>query len=333
MAKKNDVTFAGAIPENYDRYLGPLLFVPYARDLANRLPTDAGDVLELACGTGIFTQILSERLSEASRLVATDISDGMIEIAKKKTINKKVDWKVVDATSLPFKDNSFDFVVCQFGVMFFPDKDAAAREIHRVLRAGGRLLFNVWDSLRYNDFARTVNEVVTEMFGGETPKFYSIPFGYHDHYAIRTLLRGAGFSDIGLTTVESKVQSEPGNAALGFVEGNPIVVEIKERLGSDVKEAVGKVEKALASSYGQRMSKGRAQAIVVGGRKAAELSTNGKAAVRAPEPAAAKPKKATASKPAKPKPKPKPSIVRATKKGCSPARRTRMAAKPLEQPH
>ncbi len=303
MAKKPEASFAGSIPDNYDRYIGPMLMVPYARDLAARLPINGlSDVLELACGTGIVTKVLRDRLGEGTRLTATDISEGMLKVAKTKEIEKKVEWKVVDATELPFKDNSFDVVVSQFGVMFFPDKAKALKEIFRVLRPGGRILFNTWDKIQFNDFARIAHEVIGKMFESDPPAFYKIPFGFYDHFEIRTLLRNAGFYDIGLSTVEMKVQSEASAAAKGMVEGNPISDEIKSRLGMDIKEATERVERAIASDLGQRMSKGQARAIIVGARKA-ESSSNGKVAVNA-EPAKAEKAKAKPSA-AKPKPKPK----------------------------
>lgn len=303
-ATKTEATFSGSIPENYDKHLGPLLMEPYGKDLANRLPISGlSDVLELACGTGIVTQLLRERLGEATRLVATDLSEGMLEVAKTKTMSKPVEWKAVDATSLPFKDNSFDVVVSQFGVMFFPDKEKAMQEIFRVLRPGGRVLFNVWDKIEFNDFARISNKLVTDMFESDPPAFYTIPFGLNDHFAIRTLLRGAGFHDIALTTIEMKVQADAASAAKGFVEGNPISDEIKSRTNLDIKEATERVERAIASELGQKIAKGQARAIVVGARKAGDLSANGKPAAEAAKTTAgeAKPKKASAPKSSKPK--------------------------------
>jgi len=309
MPKTAEVTFSGSIPENYDKYLGPLMFVPSAQDLARRLPaTGLNDVLELACGTGILTQILRERLGEATKLTATDLSEGMIKVAKTKTIEKKVDWKVVDATTLPFKDGSFDVVVCQYGVMFFPDKEKAMSEIFRVLRPGGRLLFNVWDKLKYNELPRIAHGVIEKLFDGNPPTFYQIPFGFNDHFVIRSLLRGAGFNDVGLTTLEMKFQAKPEDAAMGYIEGNPILDEIK-KLGKDVTEVRQAVERAIASELGSKMAKGKGQAIVVGARKPMSASTP-KQEVHAKE---SKPKPEVHTKEAKPKPASKKPGAKAAK--------------------
>src|SRR5437016_694402 len=138
--------FAGSIPEFYDRHLGPFLFEPWAAELARRLDPAGGDaprVLELAAGTGILTRELRMRLPSAARIVATDLNDGMLDIARSRLADLSgIEYRQADATSLPFEAGSFDAVVCQFGVMFFPDKPAAMAEAFRALRPGGQLLFN-----------------------------------------------------------------------------------------------------------------------------------------------------------------------------------------------
>lgn len=138
MKRDPNVLFEGAIPENYDRYLGPVLFEAFAKDIAARLPSeDLKDVLEIACGTGILTRQLRDNLAPEVRLVATDLNPGMVAFAQGKFgANEKVEWQEADAGALSFADDSFDAVVCQFGVMFFPDKETAMRECHRVLRPG-----------------------------------------------------------------------------------------------------------------------------------------------------------------------------------------------------
>lgn len=310
-------SFAGSIPENYDRYLGPILFEPYAQDMAKRLPvTGLGDVLELAAGTGILTRHLRERLGENTRVVATDLSEGMLNVAKAKPgYNKPVEWKAVDATSLPYKDGSFDAVVCQFGIMFFPDKAKAVQEVLRVLRPGGRFLFSVWDKIEFNDFANIASDTVIPMFETDPPKFYEIPYGYHDHFEIRKLLRDAGFIDVAMHTIELKAEAKARDAAAGYIEGNPIATEITDRLGQNLSDVTDKVEKAIADALGQKMAKGRLRAIVVGGRKPGTFQ----AVVSVPVSETAAPKAATRPAPKripakKPAAQPKPKAGKATPK-------------------
>ena len=174
----NDASFVGNIPEHYDRGLGPIIFVDYATDIARReAACNPGRVLEIAAGTGIVTRQLRDQLPAQVRLTATDLNPPMLEVARAKfRPDEDVDFRPADAAALPFPDHSFDAVVCQFGVMFFPEKDKSYREIHRVLATGGRYLFNVWDSHRYNDFGRIVHEVVGSFFPGDPPQFYKVPF-------------------------------------------------------------------------------------------------------------------------------------------------------------
>jgi ubiquinone/menaquinone biosynthesis C-methylase UbiE len=127
--------FLGSIPEHYDRHLGPVIFEPYAADLAVRVSTSGAEsVLEIACGTGILTQQLRARLPRAARLVATDLNEPMIDHARSKLGSlEAIEWRQADAAALSFESGAFQALACQFGFMFVPDKDAAFREARRVL--------------------------------------------------------------------------------------------------------------------------------------------------------------------------------------------------------
>jgi SAM-dependent methyltransferase len=123
---KVDTVFAGSIPAIYDNYLGPLIFEPYAQDLANRLSALHPErVLETAAGTGIVTRALLRSLSGGAGIVATDLNQPMLDHAAKQVSSSRLSWQKADAQALPFPDATFDAVVCQFGVMFFPDKQKA----------------------------------------------------------------------------------------------------------------------------------------------------------------------------------------------------------------
>ena len=164
--RETDRQFAGSIPETYDRYLGPLLFEPYARDLAARLAALApARVLETAAGTGVATRALARALPAGAAIVATDLNRPMLDLAAARMETAEVTWQQADALALPFGDGAFDAVACQFGAMFFPDKAAAYREARRVLRRGGRLVLSVWDRIESNELAH----VVDEARGGAVP--------------------------------------------------------------------------------------------------------------------------------------------------------------------
>jgi len=174
-----NAAFVGEIPGNYDRYLGPIFFQGYADDLASRLPVKPGmRVLETACGTGIVTRRLLDRMRGHGSLVATDLNDAMIAHGRATIAAEPglVEWQPADATNLPFPDGSFDAVVCQFGLMFFPNKAAGVREAFRVLKPGGRYLFNVWDAIVHNPVARIAHETVAAFFPADPPGFYKVPF-------------------------------------------------------------------------------------------------------------------------------------------------------------
>ena len=238
------VAFVGAIPPNYDRYLGPIFFQQYADDLATRLPATLGlRILETACGTGIVTERLLARLDGHGTVVATDLNDAMLAHARARTGERPdLEWQRADATALPFPAGSFDAVVCQFGLMFFPDKAAGIREAFRVLRPGGRYLFNVWDAIEHNSIARITHQTVAAFFPSDPPQFYRVPFGFHDGAVISRLLEDAGFEAITSEVVE-KVGASPSaeDAARGLIDGNPISAEIMHRRPDaleDIKRAV-----------------------------------------------------------------------------------------------
>ncbi|HST29481.1 MAG TPA: methyltransferase domain-containing protein [Chthoniobacterales bacterium] len=264
MARDPNVVFAGAIPENYDRYLGPVIFEPYAEDLVSRLKNKRlARLLEIACGTGIVTRRLRDALPVSTEIVATDLNPDMFEFAKRKFRNEEhLCWQQADASALPFPDNSFDAVVCEFGYMFVPDKPAAMWESYRVLRKGGLFLFNVWNSLDANPFAQIAHTTIASFFDRDPPKFYEIPFSLNDSKVVHELLQNAGFADI-----QSFVETRPCRAnsakefATGLVRGNPVGVEATER-GVDPDKLIDALAKTFAERFGPTPIESTMQAIV-----------------------------------------------------------------------
>jgi ubiquinone/menaquinone biosynthesis C-methylase UbiE len=262
MKPDKNAAFGGSIPENYDRYLGPSFFEPYANDMAARLdPARHRRVLEIACGTGIVTRRLRERLAPDASLVATDLNPAMLALAQNTPV-ENVTWREADATTLPFTDGSFDAVVCQFGVMFFPEKETAFRETHRVLSPGGVFLFNVWDSLEHNPIARTAHETIASFFDRDPPNFYEVPFGFSDAEEIRRLLQIAGFQDIQISTVKLQCRNRSAaEFAIGLVRGNPVATAIEER-GASVDTVLRAVEKKIGERFGVAPLETTMQALV-----------------------------------------------------------------------
>jgi ubiquinone/menaquinone biosynthesis C-methylase UbiE len=263
------VAFVGSVPANYDRYMGPIFFHHYADDLAERLVvTDGMRVLETACGTGILTRRLLDRLGGRGSLVATDLNQAMIDHARALVTAPGVEWQPADATRLPVPERSFDAVVCQFGLMFFPDKASGIREAHRVLKPGGQYLFNVWDALEHNPVARVTHETVATFFPTDAPSFYTVPFGYHDIGLIEGFLTRAGFREIHHEAVE-KTGTSPSapDAAIGLIEGSPILAEITSRRAGAIPEIKAALAKNIAAQFGDRPARFRLRALVFSARR------------------------------------------------------------------
>ena len=263
MKRDINVVFEGSIPENYDRYLGPVLFEPFADDIAARLKeAQPGNVLELACGSGILTRRLRDTLSK-TRLVATDLNPGMIAYAQRKFLpSENIEWREVDAAALPFSDGSFDAVVCQFGLMFVPEKELAMREAYRVLREGGVFLFNVWDSMEHNRFDQIAHKTIGSFFDVDPPTFYDIPFSFYDPALIRDLLERAGFKSIEKSRVSFPCRSKSAaKFAIGLVRGNPTSTTIEQR-GVDIDAVIGAVTREISKCCSETCADNTLQAFV-----------------------------------------------------------------------
>jgi SAM-dependent methyltransferase len=262
--------FVGTIPENYDRGLGPHIFVDFASDLATRVAALAPtSVLELAAGTGILTRALRDRLPPGTAIMATDLNGPMLDVARGKVAeDDALSYRVADATELPFADEAYDLVACQFGVMFFPDKDKSYREVWRVLAPGGRYVFNVWDSFASNRFAPIANETIGSFFDMDPPGFYRLPFSYHLLDPIKESLLAAGFGNIDLTVVALAAEIPDASLfARGLVFGNPVIDEIRARAGADPERIQQAVAAALREAFGQDPGRMKLQAIVIRAQK------------------------------------------------------------------
>jgi ubiquinone/menaquinone biosynthesis C-methylase UbiE len=244
--------FTGSIPQFYDRFLVPLIFEPYAADLAARVRAKRElRALELACGTGVVTEKLARALGADDRLTASDLNPDMINIARRKLPDDgRVTWKVIDATSLPFDDGEFDAIVCQFGCMFFPDRAKAMSEARRVLRAGGQIVFNAWDRLDQCPVLATADAEIRAAFPADPPRFYEVPFGMFEREPIVELMRQAGFDEISVDTLRlTGTRLSARDIAAGIVRGGPFVSEIQKR-GGDVDAVIERVARKLAATYG-----------------------------------------------------------------------------------
>lgn len=261
----SDSGFTGSIPDLYDRYLGPTLFDPFADDLARRFAGFDGAMLETAAGTGRVTRALVGAMAATATIVATDLNGAMLAKAAATVEAPHLTWSEVDAQALPFADATFDAVVCQFGVMFFPDKAAAYTEARRVLRPGGRFIFNVWDRLVDNDLSLAVHQIIGSCFPDDPPAFIArTPFGYHDPDAICRAVSAAGFEQV---SVETVTLPTPAATTAGFVrgicEGSPMAAEIEARRPGGVEAVVETVTAELTRRLGAGPISGTGQALVI----------------------------------------------------------------------
>lgn len=259
--------FAGPIPQVYAQYLVPLLFEPYAADLASRVaerqPTS---VLEIAAGTGVVTRELARVLPPEVPIVATDLSQPMLDQAAVTGTERPVEWRQADAQQLPFPDETFDVVACQFGVMFFPDRVRAFAEARRVLRPGGGFIFNVWDRIGENEFAAVMLESVRHLLPeGQAPFMTRIPHGYHDPAIIVRDLARAGFTQLPtVTPLIARCRAEsPRVPAVAFCQGTPMRAELEGFGPTALAEATDCATAAIATRFGTGAVDGKLQALVV----------------------------------------------------------------------
>jgi ubiquinone/menaquinone biosynthesis C-methylase UbiE len=264
---ETDKVFAGSIPENYDRYMVPLIFEPYAADLAQKAARlSPMDILETAAGTGVVTRALAPKLPPQARYTATDLNPTMLDYAaSRQGPDDRITWRQADALALPFEAATFDFVCCQFGAMFFPDRASGYREARRVLKPGGNFLFNVWDRIEENEFANEITNALAQMFPSDPPRFLArTPYGYRDKALIRRELEEAGFSRVAIETrAEQSRASSPRLVALAYCQGTPLRSEIEARDGGNLDRATDYAASAIADKHGTGEVAGKIQAHVI----------------------------------------------------------------------
>jgi ubiquinone/menaquinone biosynthesis C-methylase UbiE len=262
-----DKLFAGSIPEIYDSLLVPLIFEDYARDLATRVERLAPkDVLETAAGTGVLTSVLVSQLPAQCSIVATDLNQPMLDrAAAKPLLGGRVSFQQADAQALPFEDRKFDAVACQFGVMFFPDRVKGYSEARRVLKPGGRFVFNVWDNISNNHFADVVTAALTALFPRDPPLFMArTPHGYHDLARVREELSAGGLHGVSIETVDyTGKASSAKNVAIAYCQGTPLRNEIVARDASGLDKATTVAADALAKRFGSGAIEGLIRAHVI----------------------------------------------------------------------
>ena len=264
---ESDKVFAGSIPELYDTYLVPLIFEDYAKDIAERAAALAPQrVLETAAGSGVVTRALAPHLAADAKYTVTDLNQPMLDhAAGKQGPDDRIIWRQADALNLPFDDATFDAVICQFGVMFFPDRSDGYIQARRVLKPGGSFIFSVWDRIEANEFADIVSQEAAGTFPDDPPRFLPrTPHGYHDVELIREELAKAGFSEISIATLE-KTSAAPSarDPAVAYCEGTPLRNEIEQRDASLLNHVTARATQAIAARFGDGPVAGKISAHIV----------------------------------------------------------------------
>jgi SAM-dependent methyltransferase len=222
-------------------------------------------VLETAAGTGVLTRAIVSRLPAEARITATDLNQPMLDHAAALLTDDRIAWRQADALALPFEKQSFDAVVCQFGVMFFPDRVRAYREVRRVLKPEGRFFFNVWDRISENEFADVVTESLIALFPTDPPRFLArTPHGYHAVEQIRDDLKAAGFGEVAVDAVDGRSRAaSPRDPAIAYCQGTPLRNEIEARDAARLDQATDRAADALARQFGNGAIEGRIRAFVI----------------------------------------------------------------------
>ena len=264
---QSESVFAGSVPAIYERLMVPMLFDPFAQHMADRVAQmSPREILETAAGTGAMTRAMAARLPPDAQIIATDLNPAMLDLARAAgAAEARISWQQADAQSLPRPDRSADCVVCQFGVMFFPDRVQAYREVLRVLRPGAPFLFSTWDQVAHNAFVAVVQRALDVLFHPDPPRFMQrIPHGYHDTFTVAQDLRAAGFGPVRVEAVTLMVRAASAqDAAAAYCQGTPLRAEIEARGPGRLEEVTQIVADALSRTFGPGQIKGQAQAFIV----------------------------------------------------------------------
>ncbi|MGD9671356.1 MAG: class I SAM-dependent methyltransferase [Hyphomicrobiaceae bacterium] len=266
-----DKLFTGSIPKAYDEYIVPLIFSAFAEDLARRVASlSPASVIETAAGTGVVTRALAAKLGSDARYVVTDLNKPMLDhAALRQGDDRRITWRQADALDLPFHDEEFDVVCCQFGAMFFSDRLRGFLEANRILKAGGTFIFNVWDRIEDNLFANEVTVALAEVFPDDPPLFLArTPHAYHDERLIHDELHSAGFSSV---SVEKKSEQSRApsarHVAIAYCQGTPLRNEIEARTSGGLEAATEHAAAAIARIHGNGEVIAKIQGLVIQAKK------------------------------------------------------------------
>jgi SAM-dependent methyltransferase len=275
--------FSGGDALNYEQYLGPLLFEPSALEFISYLGLSGngdGDpgspdascpaaVLEIGSGTGRLTRHLRQYFPTTTQLIASDISPDMLELARRQLEDPSIEFQVADAQQLLFSDNSFDLVVCQYGLMFLPDKLKGFTEIFRVIKPGGRFVFSTWDKLDNMPLLDLIfNKLVIPFFKGEDTTRFRVPFSLYEPTILLDLLQESGFTHRSVFPIHFKGRSmSPEEVVNGLFLKHPLGRQVAEKKLEAVKPMAEEMLRRIAGQFGASDLLFDLKALIGSGRK------------------------------------------------------------------
>ena len=188
--------YSGTAAQLYESFFVPAIAGPAAGELLAEADLRPGErVLDVACGTGLITRAAAERVGPTGAVAGVDIAPDMIEVAKATpAVGGPIEWHQADATSLPFPDGFFDIALCQMGLMFIPDKQAAINELRRVIAPGGRAVINTPGTIQ--PFMKTIESAIADHIDPQLGGFVAAVFSMPDPQELADLLAEAGFEDV-----------------------------------------------------------------------------------------------------------------------------------------
>jgi SAM-dependent methyltransferase len=239
----------GTPAEIYEQHMVPAIFARWAPDLVEAAGVQPGGrALDVACGTGVVTRILAERVGPAGTVVGLDINPGMLAVARVVAPLPNIEWLEGSAVSMALPDATFDYVLCEQGLQFFPDKPAALAEMRRVLKPGGRLALSCWCVIETMPAYLALEQALARRIGPEQAALP--PFSLGDADTLRSLVTRTGFREVRLHIDTKMIRFQSAEHMVrALVGGAPAMLGALTAQGEGVLDAIVAEVEAATRAY------------------------------------------------------------------------------------